>query len=262
MAGGQNAREALSLTVLWRITTHTFMTQILLSQQQKPQTVTSVTPVVTPYRPLPMLPSARVRCLVVVAPLCWTYAVTRHMNTLRRILPLGHPNLKLPSMAVVDVTSAEAVAARTQLIWALDEFRQKHGFGRAMAAPQLGYRLRLIALNLGKGSFVMYNPVLSSLSRKTFLMYDDCMCFPDLLVRVRRHTSLTVSYLDEAGARQTWANVTQEVAELLQHEVDHLDGLLSFDRMEGSNAIISRAAYASNKVALDALVDYVIQPTV
>ena len=51
------------------------------------------------------------------------------------------------------------------------------------------------------------------------------MCFPNLLVRVRRHAALTVTYRDEHWQPQRWA-VQGAVSELLQHECDHLDGIL------------------------------------
>jgi peptide deformylase len=58
-----------------------------------------------------------------------------------------------------------------------------------------------------------------------FELWDDCMSFPNLLVKVKRHKSLTINYLDENWQTQEW-QMTDDLSELLQHEYDHLDGIL------------------------------------
>ena len=58
-----------------------------------------------------------------------------------------------------------------------------------------------------------------------FELWDDCMSFPNLLVKVKRHKVLTISYLDENWQPQTW-QVEDTISELIQHEYDHLDGVL------------------------------------
>ena len=56
-------------------------------------------------------------------------------------------------------------------------------------------------------------------------IWDDCMCFPNLLVQVMRHKSLTINYLNENWQPQSWS-MTDDLSELLQHEYDHLEGIL------------------------------------
>ena len=58
-----------------------------------------------------------------------------------------------------------------------------------------------------------------------FEVWDDCMCFPNLLVKVMRHTELTVSYRDNQWQQQEW-HMKDDLSELLQHEYDHLNGIL------------------------------------
>lgn len=69
------------------------------------------------------------------------------------------------------------------------------------------------------------------------------MCFPDLLVRVRRHLSVSVDYLDEEGRPRSRERVPPAESELLQHEIDHLDGILAIDRALDSRGIVSRFAF-------------------
>jgi peptide deformylase len=72
---------------------------------------------------------------------------------------------------------------------------------------------------------VFINPDLTNLSNESFEVWDDCMCFPNLLVRVRRHKTLTIKYYDE-NWKACERTVENDLSELLQHEYDHLDGIL------------------------------------
>src|SRR3954469_18301127 len=73
----------------------------------------------------------------------------------------------------------------------MKEIRLKYNFGRAIAAPQLGIMKRLIYMNIDK-PVVFINPELHNLSNDLFELWDDCMSFPNLLVKVKRHQSLTI----------------------------------------------------------------------
>jgi peptide deformylase len=106
----------------------------------------------------------------------------------------------------------------------MEEIRAKYNFGRAIAAPQLGIMKRLIYMNIDK-PIVFINPEFTYLSTEMFELWDDCMSFPNLLVKVKRHKNLTVSYLDENWQKQEW-KMSDDLSELLQHEYDHLDGVL------------------------------------
>jgi peptide deformylase len=55
------------------------------------------------------------------------------------------------------------------------------------------------------------------------------MSFPNLLVKVMRHKKLTISFFDLNWERQTW-HLEDDMAELIQHEYDHLDGILGTQR--------------------------------
>jgi peptide deformylase len=106
----------------------------------------------------------------------------------------------------------------------MQQIRERYHFGRAIAAPQLGIMKRLIYMNIDK-PVVFINPELSGLSNEKFKLWDDCMSFPNLLVKVMRHRQITVNYLDEQWQPRQW-QMTDSLAELLQHEYDHLEGIL------------------------------------
>lgn len=183
------------------------------------------------------------------------------------VVLVGNPVLHRPS-TTVDPSDPEVIKARQLLHLALEKFRQENGFGRGIACPQIGIGMRIIAVNLGdeRGAFTLHNPELFDHSTETFTMWDDCMSFPSMLVKVRRHKHLSVRYQDDNGQECILTNVDTAFAELLQHEVDHLHGITSFERMLPASvdcpSVIHRDVYESNKEKFDAMVDYAIVPTV
>jgi peptide deformylase len=127
----------------------------------------------------------------------------------------------------------------------LDAFRARAGYGRALAAPQVGVMKRVVVMNLaaappagiGAGPFTVVNPEFLWMSDEWIEVWDDCLSIPDIVVRVRRRTSVTVRFRDLEWREQVWERVPADVSELLQHEVDHLDGILMTARAWGADAV-------------------------
>jgi len=178
------------------------------------------------------------------------------------VLLLGDPRLRIVCHAVEDFGSPEFQKDGERLMRALERFRAEHGFGRAMAAPQIGILRRMIAMNLGKGPFLIVNPVVSIRSPEKFSLWDDCMSFPWLMVRLERHIKVDLTFFDEKGARQVWTEVERAVGELIQHETDHLDGILAVDHAADRDSIIARKVYERHRDYFDSQVDYFITPTI
>jgi peptide deformylase len=107
----------------------------------------------------------------------------------------------------------------------MEEIRAKYQFGRGIAAPQLGIMKRLFYLNVDRPTIII-NPELTVASEEMNELWDDCMSFPNLLVRVRRHRNLTLSFRDEHWQPQVWNVTDWNLSELIQHEYDHLNGVL------------------------------------
>ena len=146
------------------------------------------------------------------------------MKQLSDLVLLGDSRLYEVCAPVTEADLPEVTAIVADLHAVLMAFRAKYNAGRAIAAPQLGYMKRIVYMNIDR-PVVFLNPEFSDLSTDLFELWDDCMSFPNLLVRVKRHCSLTINYRDEHWQPQSW-NMTDDLAELLQHEVDHLDGVL------------------------------------
>jgi peptide deformylase len=146
------------------------------------------------------------------------------MKALSDLLLLGDPRLYEICKPITEAEKPLIAGWVADLDNVMREVRARYGFGRAIAAPQLGIMKRLIYMNIDK-PVVFINPELTNLSEQQFELWDDCMSFPNLLVRVKRHESLTINYLDENWQLQT-RDLKDDLSELLQHECDHLDGIL------------------------------------
>ncbi|MEM7049771.1 MAG: pyridoxal-phosphate dependent enzyme [Acidobacteriota bacterium] len=150
----------------------------------------------------------------------------------REILTVGHPLLHRRA-APVAADDPELAGEIADLAATLTEFRRQHGFGRGLAAPQVGISKRLIVLDLEAGPLPLINPEITWRSTETFSLWDDCLSVPDRIARVRRHRSISLHYDDAARRRRHWRHLPADLAELLQHEIDHLDGILMIDRIAG-----------------------------
>jgi peptide deformylase len=158
------------------------------------------------------------------------------------ILQLGDPALHQLSLRV-DARAASTVALVRDLADTLAAFRDERGFGRAIAAPQVGARSRVIVVRVPDGfAAALHNPTIDARSAEMFELWDDCFSFPELMVRVRRHQCVTVSWDDEHGARRR-VEAAGDLSELVQHEIDHLDGILATQRAVDPTALCSRAEW-------------------
>jgi peptide deformylase len=130
-----------------------------------------------------------------------------------------------------EVSPSELSALKTDIakMGSLVElFRKTYGKGRAIAAPQIGLMKRLIVLNITEPVPII-NPVLKDFSKEMMEIWDDCMSFPNLLVKVKRHQTCTLHFKDKHWQNQTW-KLEGDFSELLQHEYDHLNGILATQR--------------------------------
>lgn len=147
---------------------------------------------------------------------------------LEEILKLGNPKLYEISEPVKANEMGILKPVVNKLHDLLMEFRKRYGAGRAIAAPQIGIMKRVIYMNIEE-PVIIINPELSDLSEEMMEIWDDCLCFPDLLVRVKRHKRCKVRFYDMDWKKQTWFP-EGDLSELIQHEYDHLEGILATQR--------------------------------
>ncbi len=159
----------------------------------------------------------------------------------REILQLGNPGLRQVCVPVTSFATDELHALIEDLTDTLSAFRSAHGFGRGIAAPQIGSLTRVIVVNIDHPNAVI-NPRIVKRSRTMMTLWDDCFSFPNLLAKVRRNLTVEVRYQDEQGRRHT-LRAEAGLAELMQHEIDHLDGILAIDRAIDARHIVFREEY-------------------
>ena len=146
------------------------------------------------------------------------------MKKIEDLLQLGNPLLYEVSEPVLPTELALVSGWVKDMHEIMEVIRARYRFGRAIAAPQLGIMKRVIYMNIDNPT-VFINPELFELSTETFEVWDDCMCFPNLLVKVKRHQSLRVRYFDLNWQEQE-LKLSDSLSELIQHEYDHLNGVL------------------------------------
>lgn len=163
----------------------------------------------------------------------------------RRILQLGDPLLRAVSGPVE--RPEEAWFIIRDLRATLHEFQRTHGFGRGISAVQIGETHRVIYLEFEGIPYAMVNPEFEWQSEERFRLWDDCFSFPNLMVYVERALAARVRYQDLSGAMRTIEG-SGPLAELLQHEMDHLDGILAVDRAIGRESFCTREEYERRHV--------------
>ncbi|MBC8876707.1 MAG: peptide deformylase [Planctomycetes bacterium] len=143
----------------------------------------------------------------------------------KSILLLGNPVLYEISQPVRQ-DELEVVADLHDTLMA---FREQYGVGRAIAAPQIGVLKRLVHMYVNGQATEFINPVLEDKSAGMIEIWDDCLSFPELLVKVQRHKSCRIRYRNLEW-QQEEMHLEDDLSELLQHECDHLDGVLAVSR--------------------------------
>jgi peptide deformylase len=162
----------------------------------------------------------------------------------KEILQLGNPILWQKSGEVGDARASETQDIIRDLSDTLAAFRDKTGYGRGISAPQIGMLRRIIFIRMQPSGYcgAIINPTIVWASKSRFELWDDCFSFPDLLVRVSRAVEIRVEYMDDRGAWQT-LEAQRALSELLQHEIDHLDGILAVQRAVSPRAFATRAEW-------------------
>ncbi len=160
----------------------------------------------------------------------------------KEILLLGNPKLYEINQPVKQSELAELKEVVNDLHDTLIDFRERYGAGRAIAAPQIGVMKRLLYMFIDK-PVVFINPELRDMSSEMMTVWDDCMCFPELLVKVERHKTCTIVYRDMDWNQQEMF-LEGDLSELLQHEYDHLDGILAVSRAMDEHSFALRSQKA------------------
>ncbi len=159
----------------------------------------------------------------------------------RDVLQLGNPLLREKCEAVGDAAGSDVAVVVTDLQDTLARCRATIPYGRGIAAPQIGVLKRIIFLNVDN-PWPMVNPSIVERSDETMVVWDACLSYLCVFFQVRRNRRINVRYQDLTGK---WHELTTEgdLSQLLQHEIDHLDGILALDRMTDIKTMCTREEY-------------------
>jgi peptide deformylase len=154
-----------------------------------------------------------------------------------KLVPENHPALHT---IAEEITKEEIESGFVQkLIKDMKDALKKYsvdGFTAvAIAAPQIGVSKRLFMIEDQSTdrdslpSLIAINPRITKFSKKTHIVGEGCLSIPDLYGEVKRHTNVTFEAQDEHGKKYQ-RGAGGLLAQIIQHETDHLDGILFTDR--------------------------------
>ncbi|RME04989.1 MAG: peptide deformylase [Planctomycetota bacterium] len=148
------------------------------------------------------------------------------------------PILKTPTQPIERIEEDIQELAQNMI----ETMYAKQGIG--LAAPQVGSLKRLTVIDISEeknSPLVLINPYVVRQSGSQ--VYEEgCLSFPGLYGKVERAAEVDVEYLDQAGNPQKIQGATGLFAIVLQHEIDHLDGLLFIQRMSPAEKLKHKKA--------------------
>jgi len=165
---------------------------------------------------------------------------------IREILQLGNPRLR--QAATLHDFTGDPVDLQCLIVDLRDtlaHWRKETGYGRGIAAPQLGVSERVIFLQLpGAEPWPLINPQIVQRSEEKIVVWDACLSFLVIFMQVERNKEISVRYQNVQGEwREVRAGEERDLSELLQHEIDHLDGILCIDRVTDVTSVCTKEEF-------------------
>lgn len=157
-----------------------------------------------------------------------------------KVARMGHPILRTKTQAIDRATLKSAVVQKLidDMMETMEEY---HGVG--LAAPQVheGVRLFVASLDMERGEeptdpIAIVNPEITALGPDMVEDWEGCLSIPDIRGMVPRYREVRVRGFDRSGDRLE-LRAKGFSARVIQHETDHLDGVLFFDRMKAFDTL-------------------------
>lgn len=156
-----------------------------------------------------------------------------------KLVPENHPALHLTAEEITleELEDGTVTKILKDLRQAIKTYKVDGYTAVAIAAPQIGVSKRMFIIEDQSNeesrlpTVIAINPRLTKVSKKTHIVGEGCLSVPNYYGVVKRHTNVTMEALDEHGKKFT-RGAGGLLAQILQHEYDHLDGILFTDRAE------------------------------
>ncbi|MCW3981200.1 MAG: peptide deformylase [Candidatus Bathyarchaeota archaeon] len=165
---------------------------------------------------------------------------------IRPILKLGNEVLRRKSQPVMDFQNRHLDSLIEDLADTLRHTQKKLHYGRGIAAPQIGKLKRVIFIDTPSFKAPLINPEIIWASNAKIEIWDSCFSFNlAFFVLLDRSFQVRLNYMDKNGKKQT-IDAKEDLSELLQHEIDHLNGILAIDRMK-EKKVMMRSEWEKTK---------------
>ncbi len=174
------------------------------------------------------------------------------MSIILRRIQFGNPLLRAKAR---QLTKDEILSESTrQLVANMKHTLKKKGYGVGLAAPQIGESLALSIIDIRStklrpkipksmwARLVIINPQITKTYGKRRQLWEGCISFAEVFAKVPRYKKIRLKYLDEKGKRHE-KDFKGLLAHVLQHEIDHLNGVLFVDRVKDPTTYITLAEY-------------------
>ncbi len=129
----------------------------------------------------------------------------------------------------IDPAEVTTPAFQAYLDQLTETMHVKDGIG--IASPQVGRNIRAVVCVLDGEAICLINPVITKASEARIESEEGCLSVPGVYGMVERHKRITVEALNRHG-RRIELDLRNFSAIVVQHEIDHLDGILFIDKME------------------------------
>ncbi len=167
----------------------------------------------------------------------WCYAIL--LVSMAKLVPENHPALHTIAEEVTREEFANGTVAKIvkDLRQAIKTYKVDGFTAVAIAAPQIGVSKRVFIIEDQSSdadrlpTVIAANPRFLKVSKKSHVVGEGCLSIPDRYGLVRRATNVTLEAYDETGKKFT-RGAGGLLAQIMQHEYDHLDGILFIDRAE------------------------------
>lgn len=164
-----------------------------------------------------------------------------------KVARMGHPVLRARAKAL-DRSTIRTPAMQKLIDDMVETMEEYHGVG--LAAPQVheGLRLFVASLDMERGEeptrpIALINPEITPVGSEMRDDWEGCLSIPDIRGKVPRHFEIKVKALDRDGERIE-LRARGFSARVIQHETDHLDGILFFDRMQAFDTLTFLEEYS------------------
>ncbi len=154
-------------------------------------------------------------------------------------------DLRKPSKEVplTQITSKAMKEKFAYLKNCLLTYRQKTGYGRGIAAVQVGISERFAVIGLNEDLLIIINPQITKVSEKKYRYSEMCMSAFPIIAPVIRPAWIECTYLDEQGKKKYWdtkddTEFGKMLNRVMEHEIDHMEGIINIDQVKSKELIL------------------------